>query len=112
MSNLYLIQVASTKMTVSSINNYRKVSPGWQKHVQEAKEDTERAEPVVNVQGQTEVSPFNSTTHQKIILSRETVRHLVDYARDGYKFTSIEDSFDDTILDLLSCCQKKKMKRL
>lgn len=79
-------------------------------------EEARPEEVVIDRFGNTAVSQLNIDTHAKVILSKDTIAQVLDYARHRMEDTSISmtlagETFDSIILSLLNEVKKKQRKK-
>lgn len=82
-------------------------------YLRKRKEDLEKPEVVVlDTSGNKGELRIDADTHSKIVLSNESIKQLISYAKKGDEWAMLgTTSWDDIIQMLLRQCQKKKKSR-
>lgn len=102
---------ATTEMTLTHKSSSRSsiLSEKQEKALLKQREDTEKPGETVDKFGNTSVTKINAETHNKVVLSKETIKQLMEYGRKD-EWTLVTDSFDEIIVRLLRQVQKKRKR--
>lgn len=98
-------------LTNKSNPGRNRVGGAWQRQLENDKAESEKAEPIIKDRygNITSVTKTNSQTHQKMVLSKETIKQLMEYGRKD-EWTLVTDSFDEIIVRLLHQVQKRNRR--